>query len=222
MPYFIKDNPKYVKGFEVDTYTNAERKFTRARTTNEAMQESLSVFLQTKYPQIPNTEKAAIYHYTKGNGAAFRHLNKQLRDGKLSEFNEAFSQLLSQGLSKLETTNKTVYRTMRLNKTNLQKYISIAESKDVTTFKGFTSTSFDKQVVLNFATRHTGIKNNETDVLLVIKRKTGHPIEDFSQYDGRFAGKSNQREVLFNRDCNFRFDNSVIKDGHYIFYITEI
>lgn len=112
MPHFIKENPKYVKGFEVDTYTNAERKFTRARKTNEAMKESLDIFLQAKYPELPDTEKAAIYHYTKGEGAAFRHLNKQLRDGNLSEFNEAFSQLLSQGLSKLETTNKTVYRTM--------------------------------------------------------------------------------------------------------------
>ena len=86
------------------------------------MNESLGIFLQNKYPNIPNTEKAAIYHYTKGEGATFRQLNNQLRKGNLSEFNESFSKLLSQGLSKLPTIEKQVYRTIRLNKKNLNKF----------------------------------------------------------------------------------------------------
>lgn len=105
--------------------------------------------LQKKYPELPNTEKAAIFHYTKGDGAAFRHLYKQLREGNLTEFNEAFSQLLSQGLAKLETTSGTVYRTLRLNKTKLMEYLSLAEEQEVTTFAGFTSTSVEKQVALD-------------------------------------------------------------------------
>lgn len=222
MPYFIRQNPQYVQGFEVDTYTKAERKFTRARKTNEAMQESLGIFLQRKYPEIPNTEKAAIYHYTKGEGAAFRQLNNQLRKGKLSEFNEAFSQLLSQGLSKLETTTETVYRTIRLNKTNLKSFIDLAEEQGKDIFKGFTSASLDKQTVLDFAARHTGRKKNETDVLLVIRGKSGHPIEDFSQFGGRFTGKSNQREVLFDSGCEFRFDRYENSGGNFVFYLTEI
>lgn len=222
MPYFIRQNPQYVRGFEVDTYTKAERKFTRARKTNEAMQESLGIFLQRKYPEIPNTEKAAIYHYTKGEGAAFRQLNNQLRKGNLSEFNEAFSQLLSQGLSKLETTTETVYRTIRLNKTNLKSFIDLTEEQGKDIFKGFTSASLDKQTVLDFAARHTGRKKNETDVLLVIRGKSGHPIEDFSQFGGRFTGKPNQREVLFDCGCEFRFDRYENSGGNFVFYLTEI
>lgn len=221
MPYFIRQNPQYVQGFEVDTYTKAERKFTRARKTNEAMQESLGIFLQRKYPEIPNTEKAAIYHYTKGEGAAFRQLNNQLRKGNLSEFNEAFSQLLSQGLSKLETTTETVYRKVRLNKTNLGEYLSLAGKKETAVFKGFTSTSLDRQAAIDFRA-NSKPKKNETDVLLVIRGKSGHPIEDFSQFGGRFTGKSNQREVLFDSGCEFRFDKLEIEDGRYVFYLTEI
>ena len=163
MPYFIRQNPQYVRGFEVDTYTKAERKFTRARKTNEAMMESLGIFLQRKYPDIPNTEKAAIFHYTKGEGAAFRQLNNQLRKGKLSEFNEAFAELLSKGLSKLETTTETVYRTIRLNKTILGRFLNLTKQNGTSVFEGFTSTSLDKQTVEDFAARHTGRKKNETE-----------------------------------------------------------
>ncbi len=77
MPYFIHDNPQYIQGFEVDTYTKAERKFTRARRTNEAMKESMGIYLKSKYPEMPNTEKAAIYHYTPGNRSAYRQLNRE-------------------------------------------------------------------------------------------------------------------------------------------------
>lgn len=222
MPYFIRQNPQYVQGFEVDTYTKAERKFTRARRTNEAMQESLGIFLQSKYPALPNTEKAAIFHYTQGEGATFRQLNNQLRRGNLTEFNEAFSQLLSQGLSKLETTTETVYRTIRLNKTKLKAFIDVSEARRTAVFDGFTSASLDKQTVIDFAAKHTGRKKNETDILLVIQGKSGHPIEDFSQFGGRFAGKPNQREVLFDSGCEFRFDKVELEEGTYVFYLTEI
>ena len=222
MPYFIRQNPQYVQGFEVNTYTAAERKFTRARSTNEAMKESLGIYLQSKYPEMPNTEKAAIYHYTKGEGAAFRQLNNQLRKGKLSEFNEAFSQLLSQGLSKLETTTETVYRALRLNKTNLMKYLSLSEEQGMTLFAGFTSTSVERQAALDMVKKWRLPRSNETDVLFVIRGKSGRPIEDFSQFGGRFAGKPNQREVLFDKGLNVRF-NKVVQEGEqYVFYLTEI
>ncbi|MBR5532845.1 MAG: hypothetical protein IKU59_06040 [Bacteroidales bacterium] len=222
MPYFVRQNPKYIKGFEVDTYSKAERKFTRARKTKEAMLESMEIYLKDKYPNIPNTEKAAIYHYTKGDGAAFRRLNNQLRKGKLNEFNEAFSELLSKGLEKLPTTTKPVYRTIRLNKTNLNKYITLSNDKAITIFEGFTSTSLDKEITLNFAQSKRVAKKNETDILLVIQGKSGHPIEDLSQFSGRFEGKANQKEVLFNKGLKVRFDRVEIKDERYIFYLSEI
>ncbi len=222
MPYFIRDNPQYIQGFEVDTYLPVERVFTRARRTNEAMAESLGIYLQSKYPEIPNTEKAAIYHYTQGNRAAYRQLNYQLRKGNMSEFNEAFSVLLSDGLSKIPPTEATVYRTVRLNKTNLRTFYGLAETRAETTFKGFTSTSLDRGIVMDFAAAHTGRKKNETDVLLVIQGKSGHPIEDFSQFGGRFVGKRNQQEVLFDKGSKFRFNRMKIEDGCPVFYLTEI
>ena len=222
MPYFIRNNPQYIQGFEVDTYSPVERVFTRAGRTNEAMAESLGVFLQSRYPEIPNTEKAAIYHYTQGNRAAYRQLNNQLRRGNLSEFNAAFSELLSDGLTKIPPVEATVYRTIRLNKTRLRDFYGKATTQAETVFDGFTSTSFERSTVMDFAAAHMGRKNNETDVLLIIQGKSGHPIEDFSQFGGRFAGKRNQREVLFDKGCKFRFDRMEIEDGCPVFYLTEI
>lgn len=221
MPYFIRQNPQYVQGFEVDTYTKAERKFTRARRTNEAMQESLGIFLQSKYPALSNTEKAAIFHYTQGEGATFRQLNNQLRRGNLTEFNEAFSDLLSKGLSKLETTTETVYRSVRLNKTCLREFIDWATKSEKVAFKGFTSGSLDRNTAIEFGERHKGRKKNETDVLLVIRGKSGHPIEGLSQFSGRFTDKPNQREVLFDKGCRFKFTGYREKDGRYEFFISE-
>ena len=221
MPYFVRDNPQYVKGFEVNTYSKAERKFTRARRTNEAMKESLDKYLQKLYPEMPNTEKAAIYHYTQGNTSAYRQLNKQLRDGKLSEFNEAFSELLSNALQKLPPMEATVYRTIRLNKTRLRAFTEMATSGAETTFAGFTSTTLDKETAIQFAINHTGRKNNETDVLLVIKGKTGRSVEDFSQFGVRY-NKPNQREVLFDKGMRVRFEKMSENDGRTVFFVTEI
>ena len=221
MPYFVRDNPQYVKGFEVNTYSKAERKFTRARRTNEAMKESLDKYLQKLYPEMPNTEKAAIYHYTQGNTSAYRQLNKQLRDGKLSEFNEAFSELLSNALQKLPPMEATVYRTIRLNKTRLRAFTEMATNGAEATFEGFTSTTLDRSIAELFAANHKGIKKNETDVLLVIGGKSGRSVEDFSQFGVRY-NKPNQREVLFDKGMKVRFDRVVQEDGAFVFYITEL
>jgi len=222
MPYFVKDNPQYVQGFEVNTYTKAERKFTLARRTDEAMEQSLGRYLQAKYPDIPNTEVAAIYHYTKGNGAAYRQLNNQLRRGNLSEFNEAFSSLLSDGLSKLPAYEGTVYRSVRFNKTQLRAWVDMAQKQSETTFAGFTSTSIDRSIVERFAANHTGRKNNETDVLFVIQGKSGRLIEDISQFGGRLNSTTNQREVLFNKGMRCKIERMVNENGTIIFYLKEI
>jgi len=133
MPYFVRDNPQYVDNFRVDTYSAAERTFTRHYHTSPAMKASMADYLHKLYPQLETTEMAAIYDYTRGDISDFRHLNLHLRKGKLSEFEQALSELLSQGLSKLPTTSETVYRTIRLNKTNLAKWVETAEKQGTQT-----------------------------------------------------------------------------------------
>jgi len=203
-PYFIRDNLKYSDNFVTGTYTPAEKKFTRARRTKAAMVEALGGIVQRIYLNISNTEKAAIFHYTRGDIPASRQLNKQLRDGKLNDFNVAFSELLSNALAKIEPVETTVYRTMRLNRTQLMDWIINAENQSEIIFEGFTSSSSSKDVVIDFAKKHAGRKNNETDVLLVIKGKSGRPIEKLSQFSGRFEGKPNQHEIVFDKKKRFR------------------
>ena len=216
MPYFVRDNPQYVSDFKVGVYSAAEKKFTRAYHTSPAMKESLALFLGKKYPDIKNTEKAALIEYTRGDVSDFRHLNKELMKDSLSEFNVAFSELLSSALSKLPTEEATVYRTIRLNKTNLNAWKQQAVSQAETTFEGFTSTSDSLDAVNDFIRKKAVKKNNnETDVLLVIKGKTGHRINDFSKF-------TEQRELLFDKGMRLRFDGVSEINGQTVFEMTEI
>lgn len=216
MPYFVKDNPVYVKGFKTGVYSAVEKKFTRATHTSEAMKRSLSRYFQQKYPDIPNTEKAAIIEYTRADVSDFRHLNKELMADSLTEFNAAFSELLSNALSKLPTEEGLVYRTIRLNKTKLTEWQDMARQQSETVFHGFTSTSSDRSVVSEMITgKAKGRKNNETDVVLVINGKSGHRIEDFSS-------KPNQKELLFDKGMSVKFNGSEIIDGQIYFYLTEV
>ena len=64
------------------------------------------------------------------------------------------------------------------------------------------------------------IKNNETDVLIVIKSKNGRVIGDLSQFSGRY-GLSNQLEVLFDKNSKFKFDGMTYKDKQPVFYLIE-
>lgn len=224
MPYFVRDNPQYVSNFNVDTYSPEERKFTRAHRTQPAMKEMMGAWIQARYPDLPNTEKAAIFHYTRGDRSDYRQLNKQLMENRLSEFSLAFSELLSSGLSKLPTVEMTTYRSIRLNKTQLRRWADMAESRSEITFDGFTSTSESLTETQNFMLRKSGSrKKNETDILLVIKGKSGHRIEDFSQFGGRFSGLPNQQEVLFDKGRKFVFDGFEQQpNGQWVFRLTEI
>lgn len=61
-----------------------------------------------------------------------------------------------------------------------------------------------------------GRKNNETDVLLVIKSKTGHRISEFSKF-------TEQRELLFDKGMRLKFDGfRETKGSRIIFQMTEI
>lgn len=224
MPYFVRENPKYVSNFKVDTYSPEERKFTRARRTASVMKEMMSKWFQVHYPDIPNTEKAAIFHYTRGDSSDYRQLNKQLRGNRLSEFNFAFSELLSSGLSKLPTVKMKTYRSIRLNKTQLRNWVDMAESRSEITFDGFTSTSESLTTVKEYILRKAASrKKNETDILLVIKGKTGHRIEDLSHFSGRYDRLPNQKEVLFDKGKKFIFEGVEPRDdGLLEFRLKEV
>ncbi|MDE5703822.1 MAG: hypothetical protein K2H70_03245, partial [Bacteroidales bacterium] len=109
-----------------------------------------------------------------------------------------------------------------LNKTQLNQWLAMAESKSEIAFKGFTSTSLQRSVAEQMMKAKAGrLKKNETDVLLIIEGKTCRPIEELSQFSGRFEGLQNQHEALFDDGGRFRFDYVEQKNGTYVFYMHE-
>ena len=64
---------------------------------------------------------------------------------------ETFQQRKIEGMKLSSRVWNITDQLIRLNKTNLNKYITLSNDKAITIFEGFTSTSLDKEITLNFA-----------------------------------------------------------------------
>lgn len=197
LPYFVRDNRKSIGTLPVNTYTAEERKFTRARSTAEAM-ERATALLNTLYPAIQNTELAALHHYTQ-QGGNYRQLNKQLDKGSLTDFNAASASLMAKALEGLPKFRGTVYRGAIMKRT---EYERLYVGKDEVKHAIFTSSTKTPAVALRFAS-YRDLKKMEVRVLFEIQSKNGREISDISEFNGKFASED-QREVLFTNGTRFK------------------
>jgi hypothetical protein len=218
MPYFVRDNAKFVKTkFDVNTYSNEEKKFTQASKTKDAMQRVIDKLAKT-YPNIPNTELAAIHHYTQSNGN-YRQLNKQMDAGTLTEFNRAAQTLITQGLEKLPIYEGSVYRGMIIKRNEFKRIFG--DKGSTVQQDRFVSSSMDSSVAARFA-KHSPLKKNEISVFIEIQSKTGRDISKISEFNGNLAPE-NQKEILFTNNTKFRIaDKRTNKDGSITLKLVEL
>lgn len=174
--------------------------------------------LAKTYPNIPNTELAAIHHYTKSNGN-YRQLNKQMDTGTLTEFNRAAQTLITQGLEKLPIYEGSVYRGMIIKRKDFE--IAFAGDKgDIIKHNRFVSSSKNIKTALEFA-KHSPLKRNEIQVIFEIQSKTGRDISKISEFNGIFTSK-NQQEIMFTNNTSFIIVNkSISHNGMIIIKIIE-
>lgn len=197
LPYFVRDNHKQIGTLKVNTYTDEERAFTRARQTAEAMKRAITE-LGSLYPNIENTELAALHHYTK-QGGNYRQLNKQLNKGELTDFNAASASLINKALASLPAFKGTVYRGSIMKRT---EYERLYAGKNEVTHNIFTSASKDAAVAWKFASyREPG--KNEVRVLFEIQSKNGRDISNISEFNGNFT-PVDQKEILFKNGTRFK------------------
>lgn len=197
LPYFIRDNQKQIGTLKVNTYTDEERAFTRARQTAEAMKRAITE-LGSLYPNIENTELAALHHYTK-QGGNYRQLNKQLSKDELTDFNAASASLISKALASLPAFKGTVYRGSIIKRT---EYERLYVGKSEITHTIFTSASKDAGVAWKFASYREPSKN-EVRVLFEIQSKNGRDISNISEFNGNFT-PVDQKEILFKSETRFK------------------
>lgn len=197
LPYFVRDNQKQIGTLKVNTYTDEERAFTRARQTAEAMKRAI-MELGSLYPNIENTELAALHHYTK-QGGNYRQLNKQLNKDELTDFNAASASLINKALASLPAFKGTVYRGSIMKRT---EYERLYADKSEITHNIFTSASKDAVVAWKFASYREPSKN-EVRVLFEIQSKNGRDISNISEFNGNFT-PVDQKEILFKNGTRFR------------------
>lgn len=221
-PYFVKDNPNYIReDFKVDVYNKTEKAFVRKGRTQLAM--SRVEYYNKTYPDIREVELAAINAYTqpviKGNkNATSRFINTRLRNGTEDSYVEETSRLISKALGKLPKIEDYVYRGVVLSK---KKFNDIYASNigAVITEKGFMSTSRYDEVPMNFIT-HDGIKKNQIRCLLKVESKTGRDISKISEFNGIFRDE-NQYEILFDKGSKFMVQEIMDKGSYYLIRLVE-
>ncbi|MDR1348324.1 MAG: hypothetical protein LBJ63_07885 [Prevotellaceae bacterium] len=219
MPYWIKDNRKFIKDFEVNTYTPQEYTFTHAQKTALAMNRAIKE-LSLLYPNIPNTNLAAIHHYTKAGGN-YRQLNKQLDNGTLTSFNAASATLIQKGLEQLPVIKGTVYRGMIIKQKEFNRIFG-GEIGSTVKQNRFISSSTDVDIAFDFATRNQNtMKKTEIQVIFEINSKNGRDISKISELNGIFALR-NQHEVLFTNNTIFRIDSKKVTDKTFWIKLTEL
>ncbi|MDR1652242.1 MAG: ADP-ribosyltransferase [Prevotellaceae bacterium] len=206
MPYWVKDNQQFINGFQVNTYTPQEYTFTHARRTAIAMSRAIEE-LRKLYPNIENTELAAIHHYTK-TGGNYRQLNKQLDKGTLTDFNSAAATLISKGLEKLPKIEGTIYRGVIMKRKDFDRIYANASE---VTHKIFTSSTQSFGTAVQFAAHKTP-KKSEVQIIFIIRSENGRDISKISEFNGIFA-PDNQKEVLFDKNTKFRITKQETDKG---------
>jgi hypothetical protein len=171
--------------------------------------------LYEKFLQLNVVEITALHHYTR-HGDFYRILNRQLAQGQLDPFNQAFASLLRQALDKLPPYVGTVYRGTVLNSTLYEKLYA---GKHTVTHQIFTSTSRSDKVAFDFVLTYDTVTINRVKILFRIQSKNGKLIAPVSEFNGTFVGKIDQEEVLFGYNTSFSID-SITENELGIIYIN--
>jgi hypothetical protein len=163
--------------------------------------------LNRLYPNIPNTNLAAIHHYTKAGGN-YRRLNKQLDKGTITDFNTAAATLISKGLEKLPKVEGTIYRGTIMKRKDFDRVYS---NTNEVTHKIFTSATQSFGTAVQFAT-YKQPKKSEVQIIFAIHSRNGRDISKISEFNGIFA-PDNQKEVLFDKNTKFRITKQETDKG---------
>ena len=143
--------------------------------------------------ELTETDVQSIEYYTR-NG--YKQINGQLISGQNNkpETTRAINRL-NEALEKIPNYEGTVYRGDSFDSDNKWfSFLNSIKNKEVFTYKGFMSTSEEKDVTQGFDTIFKGA------AIFRINSKTGKSIKDFSD-------NYNELEVLFKPNTSFRIDD---------------
>ena len=143
--------------------------------------------------ELTETDVQSIEYYTR-NG--YKEINGQLISGQNNkpETTRAINRL-NEALEKIPNYEGTVYRGDSFDSKNKWfSFLNSIKNKEVFTYKGFMSTSEEKDVTQGFDTIFKGA------AIFRINSKTGKSIKDFSD-------NYNELEVLFKPNTSFRIDD---------------
>ena len=143
--------------------------------------------------ELTETDVQSIEYYTR-NG--YKEINGQLISGQNNkpETTRAINRL-NEALEKIPNYEGTVYRGDSFDSDNKWfSFLNSIKNKEVFTYKGFMSTSEEKDVTQGFDTIFKGA------AIFRINSKTGKSIKDFSD-------NYNELEVLFKPNTSFRIDD---------------
>lgn len=181
-----------------------------AKTREQAI-ENMTKFIST----LSQEEIAAIKEYTLND---YRHINTFLRGGQIS-LNASETENMNAIFNLLRKSPKyegIVYRGAYFSKIEYQSFMANMQTGNITTLKGFTSTTLEKNLVEKFMLKFPEVTGSE-NVLFEIQSKNGVFLDGLSKIE-------KELEVLFTDKTKFEVLNisRIADEGKTIIKLREV
>lgn len=148
---------------------------------------------------LTDEEQHAINQYISSESYV---INETLRDGlDLTEYQKEMIKNLDKALDKFPIYKGNVSRSVMLDEESLKKFIEMHQEGQLIKYKAYTSTTL--------GTRY----NNESNIELYIKSKSGRDIRQFNR---------EEQEILLKRDSIFKVEKVKKIDKMYYIVMEEI
>lgn len=148
---------------------------------------------------LTDEEQHAINQYISSESYV---INETLRDGlDLTEYQKEMIKNLDKALDKFPIYKGNVSRSVMLDEESLKKFIEMHQEGQLIKYKAYTSTTL--------GTRY----NNESNIELYIKSKSGRDIRQFNR---------EEQEILIKRDSIFKVEKVKKIDKMYYIVMEEI
>jgi hypothetical protein len=164
----------------------------------------IGFYLRNSLEKTTSYKKAAINYYS---NYGYLTINRVLAREGSNPMVEMFSHFIDEGLKEMPKNKKTIYRGVSVNNNSLNNFII----GNTISFKEYQSYSQNLSIAKNALLNRTQKGNN----IIFVTKNVGRDISSI-------AANPDEKEVLIERNSQFKIDKIIKKKDYTYIYITKL